>query len=281
MKKALFDDVSIRCAKLTTRKYSTSFSMGIYFLDRKYHNPIYSIYGFVRYADEIVDSFDGYDQAYLLDKFKKDTYEAIEQKISLNPILNAYQHVVNEYGIEKELTDTFLESMTMDLDKTEYNREGYDTYILGSAEVVGLMCLRVFTEGNNEQYESLKPSAMRLGAAFQKVNFLRDAGADFEELGRTYFPGVDLSTFLPEEKQRIEQEIAADFDAALEGIKRLPIGARRGVYTAYVYYRSLFRKIKSVPAERVLQERIRIHNLHKLGLTCRSLLQHRLNNLTL
>ncbi|MFT4666117.1 MAG: phytoene synthase [Polaribacter sp.] len=280
MKKALFDEVSIQCAKLTTREYSTSFSMGIYFLDKKYHHSIYSIYGFVRYADEIVDSFDGYDQAYLLDKFKKDTYEAIEQKISLNPILNAYQKVVNEYSIEQELTETFLKSMEMDLKETEYTRENYDSYILGSAEVVGLMCLRVFTEGNEAEYQSLKPSAMRLGAAFQKINFLRDARADYEELGRTYFPGVDLSAFCPKDKERIEKEIGEDFDAALEGIKRLPKGARRGVYIAFVYYKRLFLKIKSVPAERVMQERIRIPNIQKLGLTFQSLLQHRLNNLS-
>lgn len=280
MKKALFDKVSARCSKITTREYSTSFSMGIYFLDKKYHQAIYSIYGFVRYADEIVDSFEGYDQAYLLDKFKKDTYEAIEQKISLNPILNAYQKVVNEYGIEQELTDTFLRSMEMDLEKTEYTREGYDTYILGSAEVVGLMCLRVFTAGDEAEYQKLKPSAMRLGAAFQKINFLRDARADFEELGRTYFPGVDLSTFCPMEKNRIEKEIGEDFDAALEGIKGLPRGARRGVYVAYVYYKRLFLKIKSVPAERVMQERIRIPNIQKLGLTFQSLLQHQMNHLS-
>jgi 15-cis-phytoene synthase len=281
MKKALFDEVSIHCAKLTTRKYSTSFSMGIYFLDRKYHNAIYSIYGFVRYADEIVDSFEGYDQAYLLDKFRKDTYEAIEQRISLNPILNAYQKVVHEYGIEQELTDTFLNSMAMDLDKTMYTRESYDTYILGSAEVVGLMCLRVFTEGDEVSYQSLKPAAMRLGAAFQKINFLRDARADYEELGRTYFPGVDLSSFCSVAKGKIELEIAEDFDAALKGIVQLPTGARRGVYTAYVYYKRLFTKIKSVSADRIMKERIRIPNVQKLGLTFRSLVQHQLNNLTL
>jgi phytoene/squalene synthetase len=281
MKKALFDEVSIRCAKMTTRKYSTSFSMGIYFLDRKYHNAIYSIYGFVRYADEIVDSFEGYDQSYLLNKFRKDTYEAIEQKISLNPILNAYQKVVHEYGIELELTDTFLNSMAMDLDKTMYTREGYDTYILGSAEVVGLMCLRVFMAGDESGYQALKPAAMSLGAAFQKVNFLRDARADFEELGRTYFPGVDLSSFCPVAKEKIEAEIAEDFNSALEGIKKLPVGARRGVYTAYVYYKRLFTKIKSLSAERIMKERIRIPNVQKLGLTFRSLVQHQLNNLTL
>ena len=279
MKKALFDQVSAACSRLTTRQYSTSFSMGIYFLDRKYHQPIYSIYGFVRYADEIVDSFEGYDQAYLLKKFRSDTYEAIEQGISLNPILNAYQNVVHRFGIEQELTDTFLNSMEMDLHQTAYTRKSYESYILGSAEVVGLMCLRVFTEGDEGIYRALKPAAMKLGAAFQKVNFLRDARADYEELGRSYFPGVDLTAFTNDAKHQIEAEIEADFRAALEGIKELPRGARRGVYLAYVYYKRLFKKIKSVPPERVMAERIRIPNLQKLSLTFKSLIRHRLNAL--
>lgn len=279
MKKALFDQISVACSKMTTRKYSTSFSLGIYCLDRKFHLPIYNIYGFVRFADEIVDSFDGYDQAYLLDKFWKDTHEAIEQTVSLNPILNSFQQTVNEYGIEAELYDTFMRSMEMDLgdQSAKYNQQSYEAYILGSAEVVGLMCLRVFTKGNDAMYQQLKPSAMKLGAAFQKVNFLRDVKADYEDLGRTYFPNVDLSRFSLEEKLKIEAEIEADFTEALEGIKRLPNGARRGVYIAYIYYKKLFDKIKSTPAERLMNERIRIPNTRKFGLLFNSLIRHRFN----
>lgn len=275
--KALFDQVSTHCSMYTTKNYSTSFSLGIHFLDRKYHTPIYNIYGFVRFADEIVDSFEGYDQAYLLDKFRKDTYEAIEHGISLNPILNSFQHTVNQYNIELELIDTFLNSMEMDLKKTIYNVEGYKEYILGSAEVVGLMCLRVFTEGDHQIYEQLKPSAMRLGAAFQKVNFLRDAKADFEELGRSYFPGVNLTEFTKEDKLTIEREIEDDFEEALKGIKLLPRGAKRGVYLAYIYYLKLFCKIKSAPPCKVLNERIRISNSRKFALMMSSMVRYKFN----
>ncbi|MCB9246475.1 MAG: phytoene/squalene synthase family protein [Flavobacteriales bacterium] len=277
--KALFDQVSESCSKLTTRSYSTSFSLGILFLDNKFRTPIYNIYGFVRFADEIVDSFHDFDKESLLARFREDTVHAIEYGISLNPILNSFQKVVREYGIEWELIDTFLRSMEMDLDKDSYDRLNYEQYILGSAEVVGLMCLRVFAEGDDELYQSLKPAAMRLGAAFQKVNFLRDLNADFKQLGRTYFPSVDPEKFDYSDKTRIEEEIEADFSFALEGIRKLPAASRRGVYLAYYYYLRLFNKIKSVPANRVLEERIRIPNSHKMVLMLKSLVRHQLNAL--
>jgi phytoene synthase len=264
--KQLFDTVSAKTSKLTTITYSTSFSLGIKFLDKKFHEPIYGIYGFVRFADEIVDSFHGYNKQYLMGKFRKDTYEAIEQKISLNPILNSFQQVVHDYNIEMQLIDTFLDSMEMDLQKQTFNQQLYQQYILGSAEVVGLMCLRVFCERNHELYENLKFPAMKLGAAFQKVNFLRDVKADNEELGRTYFPGVDLKKFSPTEKQKIEQDIEDDFSKALQGIAQLPMSSRKGVYLAYFYYQRLFSMIKKTPVEKVLSTRIRIPNAKKIGL---------------
>jgi len=275
--KASFDQVSIACSKITTRAYSTSFSLGIYFLHSKMRDPIYSIYGFVRFADEIVDSFEGFNKSYLLEKFKQDTFEAIENKISLNPILNAFQQCVHEFNIHHELIHTFLKSMEMDLEKTEYSREKYEAYILGSAEVVGLMCLHVFTSGDMKMYADLKPYAMRLGSAFQKVNFLRDLKDDYYSLGRSYFPNVDLSQFNATSKKMIEDEIEEDFKYALQGIKKLPAAAKGGVYLAYVYYTSLFKKIKSVPAERVFTERIRISNSYKVGLMINSLFQTKLN----
>ena len=233
----LFNEVAAYTSKCTTRKYSTSFSLGIHLLHSRFHEPIYAIYGFVRFADEIVDTFHGYDKEKLLDQFEKDTYDAIEHGISMNPILHSFQRAVHQYGIDRELIDTFLGSMRMDLHMDEYNRTEFEKYILGSAEVVGLMCLRVFTEGDRALYEELKPAAMRLGAAFQKVNFLRDIRADYQELGRTYFPGLDLTQFTIKEKLRIESEIAEDFAFAMEGIRKLPRGAKRGVYIAHVYYR--------------------------------------------
>ena len=275
--KQLFDRVSEQCSKLTTQTYSTSFSLGIYFLGKKIRMPIYAIYGFVRFADEIVDSFHGFDKNYLLAKFKKDTYEAIESKISLNPILNAFQKVVHEYNIEHELIETFLLSMEMDLEKVAYNSEKYNTYILGSAEVVGLMCLHVFTNGNKTQYEVLKPAAMKLGAAFQKVNFLRDIKADYQTLGRTYFPNININNFTNKDKKIIENEIENDFNDALAGIKNLPRSSRRGVYLAYVYYKSLFRKIKKVPAQKIMNERVRIPNHQKFGLMFNSMLRYKMN----
>ncbi len=274
--KNLFDNLSVEISKLTTRTYSTSFSMGIYFIDARLRNEIYSIYGFVRLADEIVDSFDGFEQRHLLAKLKEDTYEAIESKISINPILNSFQYAVNKHSIDLELIETFLRSMEMDLEKVSYNTENYNQYILGSAEVVGLMCLHVFTEGDKEQFEHLKPYAMKLGAAFQKVNFLRDMKDDYQILGRCYFPDVNIQEFNHLSKEQIEAEIEEDFAVALEGIRMLPVSSKRGVYLAYIYYRTLFNKIKSLPAHRVLHERIRINNGRKLGLMINCLVQNKM-----
>lgn len=275
--KLLFDNVSVKCSKIATQAYSTSFSLGIYFLKNRLRDPVYSIYGFVRFADEIVDSFHGYNKKYLLEKFKTDTYEAIEQRISLNPVLNSFQHAVHQYNIDKDLIEIFLASMEMDLDKKIYSKEKYEEYILGSAEVVGLMCLSVFTEGNIKLYDELKPFAMKLGAAFQKVNFLRDLKADYQELQRSYFPGIDLSNFSSQSKRQIENEIENDFKEALLGIKKLPSSSKGGVYLAYVYYRSLFKKISAIPAERVMTERIRISNSGKFRLMINSLVQYKMN----
>jgi 15-cis-phytoene synthase len=261
--KIIFDRVSAQCSKIVTKNYSTSFSLGIRFLDKTHRNAIYAIYGFVRLADEIVDSFHDYDKASLLLKFNRDCKEAIEDRISLNPILNAFQEVVNKYKIQQELIDLFLESMEMDLHKETYTAEKYDRYILGSAQVVGLMCLHVFVEGNPDSYERLKGPAMMLGSAFQKVNFLRDVNADFYILSRNYFPEVDLSNFSIAEKIAIENEISAEFEVALEGIKQLPKSSRKGVYLAYMYYKKLFDKIKKKTADQIMSERIRISNTHK------------------
>lgn len=275
--KQLFDEVSQQSSKLVTNKYSTSFSLGILFLSKKIRKDIYGIYGFVRFADEIVDSFHDYDQEYLLSQFEFDLYNALENKISLNPILNSFQKVIHAYNIDKDLVDKFLISMAMDLNKVNYNKEKYEDYILGSAEVVGLMCLKVFTNGNEANYELLKPYAMRLGAAFQKVNFLRDLKDDYEELGRSYFPTIDLNNFTKADKISIENEIAEDFKVALEGIKMLPKNSRQGVYLAYFYYLKLFKKIKSTPAKNVLKKRIRIPNSRKLVLMFQSVLRHQTN----
>ena len=275
--KSLFDQLSVDVSKATTKAYSTSFSLGIYFLQPKLRDAIYSIYGFVRLADEIVDSFAGYDQKRLLAKFTEETYEAIENKISLNPVLNSFQHAVNQYGIENDLVATFLKSMEMDLQKVDYTEEKYKQYILGSAEVVGLMCLRVFTHEKRELYDELKPYAMKLGAAFQKVNFLRDMKDDYVILGRTYFPNVNMSHFNGSVKKQIELDIEQDFKTGLDGIKKLPASSKGGVYLAYVYYRSLFKKIKKVPAHRILNERIRINNGKKLQLMINSLVINKMN----
>lgn len=277
--KQLFDKVSVAVSKLTTRTYSTSFSLGIYCLNKNLHKPIYSIYGFVRFADEIVDSFHGYDKAVLLSEFKEETYKAIERKISLNPILNSFQEAVNRYNIPKELIDCFLNSMEMDLNKSQHSTVSYNQYILGSAEVVGLMCLRIFCNGDEMNYQRLKPSAMKLGAAFQKINFLRDLKDDYKTLGRIYFPNVDMTKFSQKEKLEIEQEIEQDFADALEGIKQLPKTSRFGVYVAYMYYCSLFKKIKGIPSCRIMAERIRISNYHKLGLLASSYFKHSLRML--
>lgn len=277
--KSLFDKVSIMCSEYTTRTYSTSFSLGIRFLDKEFRSPIYSIYGFVRFADEIVDTFDDYDKPYLFEKFCTDTYEAIDQKISLNPILNSFQEVVHKYNIEIELIDSFFKSMKMDLDKKQYDLKGYEEYILGSAEVVGLMCLRVFVKGNDPLYFKLKPYSMKLGAAFQKINFLRDIKADYEILGRTYFPEVNLESFTKEQKNKIEIEIEEDFKEALIGIKALPQESKSGVYLAYFYYKCLLEKIKKLPADRILKERIRLPNNEKFLLMLNSMVRIKLNTL--
>lgn len=275
--KQIFDDLSMNCSKLTTNTYSTSFSLGIKFLDKRFHDPIYGIYSFVRFADEIVDSFLGFTQAELLSEFKEETWKAIANKISLNPILNSFQAVVNTYSIEFGLIETFFESMEMDLDLKNHSQESYDQYIMGSAEVVGLMCLRVFTENDNSLYDKLKQPAMKLGSAFQKVNFLRDIDADYTMLGRTYFPEVDFTRFSLAEKEKIQHDIEIDFEEALNGIRTLPASSRRGVYLAYFYYRKLFLMIKSTPAERILNVRIRIPNHKKFGLMCQSIIRHQLN----
>ena len=277
--KQLFDDVSQEMSQLTTKRYSTSFSLGISFLDSDLHKPIYSIYGFVRFADEIVDSFHGFDKEALLADFKVQTYKAIAEGISLNPILNSFQWAVNKYSIPIELIDTFLNSMEMDLNKQFYSKEQYELYILGSAEVVGLMCLKVFVDGNDAEYERLKPSAMKLGSAFQKINFLRDLKDDFQTLGRTYFPGINMEEFNATVKKEIEADIEADFRAGYEGILQLPKNARFGVYMAYKYYFKLFKKIKAKSAQNILTERIRIPNYRKMRILLTSYVRHNLNML--
>ena len=263
---ALYNQTTLECSRLITQRYSTSFTLGIKTLDKKFHLPIYAIYGFVRYADEIVDTFHDQDKGALLDRFKKDTYEAIASKISLNPVLHAFQLIVNQYGIELELIESFLHSMEMDLDFKTYNDNRYNEYIYGSAEVVGLMCLRVFCEGDNQFYDSLREPACKLGAAFQKVNFLRDIKSDFEERGRVYFPGVDFTQFDKSAKELIEEDIQKDFDDSIVGIEGLPEGAKLGVRVAYLYYQKLFDKIKKLPAKTITEERIRIPNTRKITL---------------
>jgi 15-cis-phytoene synthase len=275
--KKLFDDISLEASKIVTKSYSTSFSLGILFLDKNIRRHIYSIYGFVRLADEIVDSFENYNQEYLLGQFEYDLHNAFQNKISLNPILNSFQNTYNQFNIGKELTDKFMASMAMDLDKKEYNKSSYEEYILGSAEVVGLMCLKVFLNGDNEKYEELKPYAMRLGAAFQKINFLRDLKADYEDLGRSYFPNLDIVNFDAKQKTIIEDEIEEDFKVALMGIKKLPKTSRQGVYLAYLYYQKLFLKIKKTPAQKILLERIRIPNLKKIVLMLQSIIRYKTN----
>lgn len=239
--------------------------------------PIYSIYGFVRFADEIVDTFHGFPKESLLDRFRKDTYQAIEDGISLNPVLHSFQEVVRKYQIEQELIDAFLDSMEMDLHHTNYESGLYEKYIYGSAEVVGLMCLRVFCEGDTAEFERLKMPARSLGAAFQKINFLRDLKSDFDDRGRVYFPGVDFTNFTAADKRRIEQEIKKDFDDALAGILQLPKGARFGVYLAYVYYLNLFKKIKKTAAAKVKEQRIRVNDGKKIYLLFSSAVRMRLN----
>lgn len=273
----LYDTVSLRCSRLTTTSYSTSFSLGIRSLAARYRDPIYAIYGFVRFADEIVDTFHREDARELLEEFRNDTWKAIERGISLNPILHSFQSAVNAYGIDRELIETFLHSMEMDLDQNRYDQAGYEQYILGSAEVVGLMCLRVFCEGNDTIYQQLKAPAMKLGSAFQKINFLRDLNADYQGLGRLYFPHLDISAFDETVKAELLADIRKDFDAGFQGIRQLPRGARLGVYVAYVYYYSLLNKISRTPSAQILQERIRIPDARKYALILQSFVRHQLN----
>lgn len=275
--KALFDQVSMATSKLATQAYSTSFSIGIRCLGKEIRNPIYAIYGFVRFADEIVDTFHEYDKSTLLQRFKEDTYRSIEEGISLNPILNSFQATVRQYNIERELIDLFLRSMEYDLTEKKYDQRSFEDYILGSAEVVGLMCLRVFCNGNEQSYQHLKPFAMKLGSAFQKINFLRDLRADYLGMGRAYFPGIQLDSFNEENKREIEKSIAEDFHQGFLGIKQLPRSSRFGVYVAYLYYLALFNKIRSTPSEHVMQNRIRIRNRQKLSILAYSFLRHQLN----
>ncbi len=275
--KQIFDDISHEMSALTTKRYSTSFSLGIRFLAKDLHKPIYAIYGFVRFADEIVDSFHHFPKEDLLKDFIRQTYDSIDQGISLNPILNSFQWAVNTYSIPRELIDTFLHSMQMDLNKTKYDQSNYEEYIDGSAEVVGLMCLKVFVRGDHSEYLKLESSARKLGSAFQKINFLRDLRDDFHELGRTYFPGIDLEGFNCIIKKQIEIDIEADFYAGYEGIKQLPKDARFGVYMAYIYYYKLFRKIQKTEAKIILNERIRIPDNKKYRLFLTSYLRHNLN----
>ncbi|OBW40471.1 All-trans-phytoene synthase [Chryseobacterium sp. MOF25P] len=275
--KKLFDELSYKISKQTTKQYSTSFSLGILALSPKIRNSIYAIYGYVRLADEIVDSFHGFDRTTLLARFREQTNQALEEKISLNPILQAFQETIHRYEIDVKLINQFLNSMEMDLQKIDYDSELYKEYILGSAEVVGLMCLHIFVDGNKEKYNQLKPSAMKLGSAFQKVNFLRDMKDDYQILGRTYFPNVDISYFDNVVKSQIEKEIYAEFEEALEGIKKLPNSSRFGVYLAYRYYTSLFRKIKKTSAHNIINQRIRISNGRKFSLMMSSYVQYKMS----
>jgi len=277
--KELFNQTTFECSKLITNRYSTSFSLGIKSLDKKFHYPIYAVYGFVRYADEIVDTFHENDKAGLLQDFKAQTYEAIEKEISLNPVIHCFQMVVNEYQIDHALIEAFLHSMEMDLLDIDYSQDVYEEYIYGSAEVVGLMCLKIFCEGNEQEYQKLLPSAKSLGAAFQKVNFLRDIKSDYYERGREYFPGVDFNDFSVSHKEKIEHDIQKDFNHAYEGIVKLPRGARWGVYLAYTYYLKLFDKIKRFPPNKILEERVRVPDSKKLFLLLGSYVKHQFNSL--
>src|SRR5690606_36379004 len=273
----LYDTTNFKCSKLITRHYSTSFSLGIKSLDKKFHYPIYAIYGFVRFADEIVDTFHDYNKGDLLERFKEDALRAIDEKISLNPVLHSFQNIVNKYHIEESLILAFIKSMEMDLHYQDYKADKYDEYIFGSAEVVGLMCLRVFCEVDENLYQRLKQPAQKLGAAFQKVNFLRDIKSDFQERGRVYFPGVDFQNFDCQSKRLIENDIQKDFDDAYQGIIGLPKGSRLGVYLAYIYYLKLFKKIKSCPAAKIMEGRIRIPDNLKFALLVKTYFKHQFN----
>lgn len=273
----LFHELSQQCSKATTEKYSTSFSRAIKLLHNNLQAPIYNIYGFVRFADEIVDTFHQYNKKELLAEFKNETYAAIKRNISLNPVLHSFQLTVNEYQVPHDLIETFFNSMEMDLCKAVYDTEEYATYIYGSAEAVGLMCLHVFCEADKALYKKLKPYAQSLGAAFQKVNFLRDAKADYQNLSRTYFPGVDLKNFTHLIKKQIEEDIAGNFEHGKEGIRQLPAKAKLGVYVAYKYYLSLFKKIRKSSPGSILDQRIRIPNYRKAFILAKAGLRNQLN----
>jgi phytoene synthase len=275
--KSLFDNVSYKCSRLITKNYSTSFSLAVKMLSPSIRDGIYSIYGFVRFADEIVDSFHDYDKEYLINDFEKEYYKAMEIGISLNPILNSFQHTVKQYNITDDLIQAFLKSMKLDLVKSNYNTQTeYEDYIYGSADVVGLMCLKVFVTGKDQKYEQLKHQAMRLGSAFQKVNFLRDLKDDNLILNRNYFPGVDLKSFDENAKNTIIQEIEEDFRVAYQGIEKLPIEAKFGVYTAYIYYKKLLKKLKNTPYYEIGNSRIRVSNYTKAGLLAQSFVTYKL-----
>jgi phytoene synthase len=266
----LFHTVSNDCSRIVTERYSTSFSSAIRLLHKDLRQPIFNIYGFVRFADEIVDTFHAYDKATLLNAFRQETFDAIERGISLNPVLHSFQQTVNEYKIDHSLIQAFFQSMEQDLEKQLHDRASYEEYIYGSAEVVGLMCLYILCEGNKNLYEELRGSARALGAAFQKVNFLRDLKADYFDLSRVYFPGCDFSNFTCRDKRQIEEDITNDFSNAYKGILRLPLKARFGVYVAYKYYFSLFRKIKRLEPAHVLEQRIRIPQYRKMMILLRA-----------
>lgn len=276
--KELFDNYCYKASKSVTKKYSTSFYAGVRALDKRIRDDVHAIYGFVRFADEIVDTFHDHDKNELLKEFKEDTYKALNRGISLNPILNSFQATVNKYDIDRTLIDQFLHSMEMDLKPIDYEQQTYEEYILGSAEVVGLMCLKIFVYGDQKEYEKLKPYAMKLGSSFQKINFLRDYSADYNELGRLYFPGIDPTGELSlEDKVRIEEEIQREFDEALIGIKMLPKSSRFGVYVSYKYYTKLLRKIKQKTAQQLLQERVRIPNNIKVIVFAKSFVRNSIN----
>ena len=273
----LFEQSAFANSRNITQLYSTSFSKGIRALHKKFHDPIYGIYGFVRYADEIVDTFYQFNQRELLEEFKSETFKAIDRKVSLNPVLHAFQSVLHQYQIDVELVHAFFKSMEMDLYQSNYDNVHFTEYIYGSAEVVGLMCLKVFTERDESAYSTLRPFAQRLGAAFQKVNFLRDVKSDFEDRGRIYFPDVDFKAFTKEMKLRIENEIEEDFSVAYFGILQLPKSSRFGVYLAYIYYMELFKQIQQVQPARILKERISVTQNKKMILLCETFLRVKLN----
>jgi phytoene synthase len=275
--KELYDKYSLTASKHVTKMYSTSFYTGVLFLDKKIRKDIHAIYGFVRLADEIVDTFHGHDKEFLLKEFRKDTFDAIKTEISLNPILHSFQLTVNKYNIDHQLIEQFLHSMEMDLNPIEYDQSKYEEYILGSAEVVGLMCLKVFVYGDQDKYEMLKPAAMKLGSAFQKINFLRDLKADLEGLGRLYFPGIGENGITAEDKMAIEAEIQEEFDEAYAGILKLPKSSRFGVYVSYVYYTKLLRKIKRKTTTELMSSRIRVSNKRKALLFAQSYVRNTMN----